>query len=163
MTTRRQSGLSVLSGLAGINTQERERSGYGWEQPTQATQPTLGGGDPVSSVREQTHYAAGKTSKGSKREQLQGPHNPIAPPGIISDAMAPTLLGMSSRSFKEAVKRQGIPHVRLGVRVLVMVADLARLANANASAGNVEPAKAIVPSFQSVDDVLAQLGRRRTA
>ena len=82
---------------------------------------------------------------------------------VISDATAPALIGMSSRSFKEAVRRQGVPHVRLGCRVLVMVSDLARLANADASTGPVEPAMALVPSITSVDDVLAQLGRRRIA
>ncbi len=58
---------------------------------------------------------------------------------VITDATAPALLGMSARQFREAVSRQRLPFIKLGQRTVVLVADLQRLAHANAPASEAHP------------------------
>jgi hypothetical protein len=60
-------------------------------------------------------------------------------PPVITDATAPALLGMSARQFRDAVARQRLPFVKLGQRTLVLVADLQRLAHANAPPSEAHP------------------------
>lgn len=83
----------------------------------------------------------------------------VAP--VVTDATAPALLGMSARAFRDAVARQRIPHVRIGARVVVLVADLGELARAPAR----DDASGVLPRDDDaeldVDAVLASVGRRR--
>src|ERR1019366_3395809 len=58
-----------------------------------------------------------KTAPPKHRERT-----PIAAP-IVTDATAPTLLGMSPRQFREAVARQRVPYMKLGQRMIVFFAE----------------------------------------
>lgn len=78
----------------------------------------------------------------------------------MSDATAPQLIGMSPRAFRDAVRAQRIPHVRIGARVVVLVSDLARLARVHDDDGP-ELATPDDEHELDADDVLAELGLRR--
>ena len=78
---------------------------------------------------------------------------------VITDATAPRLLGMSARAFREAVVREGVPHARLGKRVVVHVDDLRALARAEAK----DDSAPIVREATTAEEMLEELGFRRTA
>jgi hypothetical protein len=70
---------------------------------------------------------------------------------------------MTPRAFREAVVRQHVPHVRLGARVVVLVADLERLAHASVPAPSSGKLPVNTQDPATIDDALAELGftRRR--
>lgn len=85
---------------------------------------------------------------------------PAPPAGIVSDAQAVALGFPSPRAFREAVKRQRIPFVRVGQRMLVTVADLQQLARVHDD----DRPELATPDDEhelDADDVLAELGLRR--
>jgi hypothetical protein len=107
-----------------------------------------------------TSKAPQGSAKGSKRA-YQGieERQPGTPPAVLSDAQAPSI-GMSPRQFREAVIRQNIPCVRLGLRIIVLVRDLERLARVANDDSTVhlhddEP--------EDADSMLASLGFTRGA
>ena len=65
-----------------------------------------------------------------KRPKKQSDPIAITAP-IVTDATAPALLGMSPRQFRDAVRRQRVPHMKLGRSTVVFFADLQRLAHTN--------------------------------
>jgi hypothetical protein len=82
-------------------------------------------------------------------------------PATVTDRTAPLVLGLEPRAYRELVSRLHVPHARIGRRVVARVDDVLaafdRIARAD---GAVEP-EAPAADFDTADDVLRRLGRRR--
>lgn len=83
----------------------------------------------------------------------------MTPPICVTQHTSESVLGITGRRFREMVLRHRIKHVRDGKLVIVTVADwlsaMSRLAQDSSTQTNTQD------SVASVDDMLAQLGRRR--
>ena len=88
------------------------------------------------------------------------PRPPVtAAPISISDETSLDLVGLDARRFRELIGAHKLPHTRLGHRVVVRAEVLADLLRRLESVAEVEDR----PKLSTVDDVLALVGRRRSA
>lgn len=79
-------------------------------------------------------------------------------PLYITQRSAPDLLGITGRRFREIVVRHGIPHARDGRLYLVRLEEFERAMERLRTSVEV-----IDDAPQSVDSMLAELGRGRAA
>lgn len=81
-------------------------------------------------------------------------------PLLVSDQSAPAVVGLDPRAFRELVRKNKIPHVVAGHRMLVRARDLVALVVRG------EPVSASEPPDDddlSADEILARSGYRRRA
>lgn len=88
-------------------------------------------------------------------------------PLFVSDLTAPIAVGLEPRQFRDLVRDLEIPHIVYGQRLLVEAEDLRAALAVRASSKAIADYDARSPEAreydepQSVDAVLARLGRRR--
>ena len=84
-------------------------------------------------------------------------------PIAFTDETAPAVVGLTPRRTRDIVRQLGIRHTVAGRRIIVLVSDFVQAlerapSNAQAASAPVED-----DQLESVDAVLARIGRKRTA
>ena len=88
-------------------------------------------------------------------------------PVTVTDLSSPAVLGLEGRTFRELLVKKKIPHTRLGQRIIARVDDVLAVLDrlARESAEVEEPSEKPESDRQpeTVDAVLAMLGKERVA
>lgn len=89
----------------------------------------------------------------------------VVAPITVTDRTCAAVLGIEPRAFREWLAEENIEHRRIGRRVIARVdVVLAALEAMPAqSSDTASESSSDRPALQSADDLLARLGRRRTA
>ncbi len=82
-------------------------------------------------------------------------------PVIVTDLTCHAVVGLEPRHFRETVYALQIPHVDRGRRLVVLVQDFTAAIERASSSPETLPV--IEKPLATVDDVLARVGRRRSA
>ena len=89
-------------------------------------------------------------------------------PLTVSDRTAPALVGLEPRAFRDLLEREHVPHARIGRRVVARVAfvleAIDRLSlEVDATTETASAADDEADDEPTADEILARLGRRRSA